>query len=192
MPSRRTPCTRSPPAGCELLFGPYRAPRFGYGDAVHCEARGDAVICATTDAPIPWPVGRRGRFRAIVVYGQLVDAVRRESAQAVAWWWGVSSQTVSAWRKALGVGAVTEGTRRLKRDHALGPAGDAARERAFEVIRDPERDAPRREKIAEAKRGKPRPRHVIEAMRKGRNGKPHSEEARRKISEANRRRRAGG
>src|SRR5262245_63743639 len=53
-------------------------------------------------------------------------------------------------------------------------------------MRDPERDAPRREKIAQAKRGKPRPRHVIEAMRKGRTGKPHDEEARRKMREARR------
>jgi transposase-like protein len=31
------------------------------------------------------------------------DAIRRESNQAVAYWFGVSDQTVSKWRKALGV-----------------------------------------------------------------------------------------
>src|SRR5262249_35930124 len=42
----------------------------------------------------------------------------------------------------------------------------------------------RRAKIAAARRGKSRPRHVIEAMRKGRAGKPQSEETRKKMSEA--------
>src|SRR5262249_26605268 len=52
--------------------------------------------------------------------------------------------------------------------------------------RDPEADAARREKIAAAKRGKPRPRHVIEAMRKANLGRKHTGEARAKMSEAHR------
>jgi hypothetical protein len=58
----------------------------------------------------------------------------------------------------------------------------AARARA--KARDPERRA----KIAAARRGKPRPRHVIEAMRAANLGRPLSEETRRKMSEAHRRR----
>jgi hypothetical protein len=49
-------------------------------------------------------------------------------------------------------------------------------------------DPARRAKIAAAKRGKPRPPHVVEAMRKGRLGTPHSAGARAKMSEAHRRR----
>jgi hypothetical protein len=129
-------------------------------------------------------VGKRGRARSLVVYRDLARAVRRESAQAVAHWWGVTPQTVTKWRKALDVGPVTAGTRRLKRETALGPAVAAAREKAYAVIRDPEKNAARREKIAQAKRGKPRARPVIEAMRQGRTGKPHDDEARRKMSAA--------
>src|SRR5262245_60697576 len=50
-----------------------------------------------------WPVGRKRQkgpiTRSIVLYGDLVKAVRRESAQAVAHWWGVSNFTVSKWRR---------------------------------------------------------------------------------------------
>lgn len=147
-----------------LLFGPYSHPAFGYGDEVQCQVRGAVEVVGLTDAPIPWPVGKRGRQRFIVVYHGLADAVRRESAQAVAHWWGVTPQTVGVWRKALGVGALTEGTRRLKRDNALGPRIAAARAKAVGRARDPER----RRKIAEAARGRPKPPHVVAAMTRGR------------------------
>jgi hypothetical protein len=88
----------------KLLFGPYRTPRFGYGKVAFCEVRGQVTICGLSDAPIPWPVGKRGRAKALVVYKGLANAVRRESNLAVCHWWGVSPQTVSLWRKALEVG----------------------------------------------------------------------------------------
>jgi hypothetical protein len=76
---------------------------------------------------------------------------------------------------------MTEGTVRLKSASAKdSPALAAARERGKLKARDP---VPC-EKIAASKRGKPRPRHVIEAMREGRKGKPHTEEAREKMREA--------
>jgi hypothetical protein len=49
-------------------------------------------------------------------------------------------------------------------------------------------DPERREKIAAAKRGKPRPQHVIEAVRQAHLGTHHSEETRRRMSEAHKRR----
>src|SRR5262249_11919554 len=70
---------------------------------------------------IPWPVCRAGKWLVPVVYRGLAKAVRRESAQAVAYWWGVHRQTVWAWRKALGVGATTEGTARLRSDYTREP-----------------------------------------------------------------------
>src|SRR3954447_10035285 len=97
-----------------LRFGPYRPPRCRDGRPLTCEVRGEVVVCGMTDARIPWPVGKRGRARSLVVCGGLAEAVRRESNAAVCRWWGVTPQTVSKWRKALGVGPVTEGTRRLK------------------------------------------------------------------------------
>ena len=110
-----------------LLFGPYTRPPFAYGDDATCEVRGEVEIVELSNGLIPWPVGKRGRGKGLVVYAGLADAVRRESAQAVAHWWGVTPQTVGVWRKALGVGALTEGTRRLKRDHAHEPGIVAAR-----------------------------------------------------------------
>src|SRR5262245_47938132 len=170
------------------LLGTYRTPRFRYGRPVVCEVRGEVTVCGLSAGPIPWPVGKRGRAKALIVYSGLARAVRRESELAVARWWGVTPQTVWKWRKALGVGAATEGTSRLRRDHFAEPWAEAARAKAHAQSRDAEADAGRRAKIAAAKRGKPRPRHIIEAMAAGRRGKPHTAGARRKMSAAHRRR----
>jgi hypothetical protein len=141
-----------------------------------------------TDAPIPWPLGRHPgksvRARSLVLCGDLAQAVRRESATAVAYHWGVTAQTVTRWRKALGVGHVNEGTHRLRSDLAFEPGPTAGREKGQAKNSDPAR----RERIAAAKRGRPRPPHVVEAMRKGRLGTPHSAEARAKMSAAHKRR----
>src|SRR4051812_26022559 len=98
------------------LLGKYQTPPFHYGDAACCEARGEVIITGLSNAPIPWPIGKRpaSRGRALVLFGHLVKAVRRESVAAVAFHWSVSDQTVTKWRKSLGVGAMTEGTTRLK------------------------------------------------------------------------------
>src|SRR5579872_1403267 len=107
----------------KLLFGPYRTPRFKYGDLVFCELRGWVKITGLTDGRIPWPTCRVGKrkARALILYGALGEAVRRESAQAVGYWWGVAPCTVSMWRQALDVKPTNEGTRRLRHDYALEP-----------------------------------------------------------------------
>jgi hypothetical protein len=167
------------------LLGKYRTPRFRIGRTVFCEVRGEMVITGVTDAPIPWPVGKRGRGRhTLIVYKDLAKAVRRESELAICHWWGVCTTTVWKWRKALGVGFSNEGTHRLLHDNALQPAIVAAFAKAHSMARDPERCR----KIAEARRGKPRPQHVRDAMLKARKGVPHSEETRRRMSETHRRR----
>src|SRR5688572_13767989 len=91
--------------------------------------------------------------------------------------------TVWKWRKALGVGASTEGTHRLRSvvhaDHLREARG----------LSPPTWDEPaRRAKISEAKRGKPRPPHVAEAVRRAHTGTTASEETRKRMSEAHRRR----
>ena len=158
-----------------LFFGPYAMPAVRVGHVVTCEfPDADAVVTALSDALIPWPVGlkttQRGGRPSHLVFGDLAAAVRRESVEAVAHWWGVAPAVVSKWRTALGVPHDNEGTKQLAEAAATDPD--------------------RRTKIAAAKVGKKRPRHVVEAMKKGRTGKPHTEEARRKMSEASRRRRA--
>ena len=97
------------------LLGTYRTPRVRV--VLSCEARDcDVIVTGYSDARIPWPLGRqRGRSaRALVVYGGLAEAVRRESNVAVCHWFGITPQTVSKWRKALGVEPANPGTHRLK------------------------------------------------------------------------------
>jgi hypothetical protein len=146
--------------------------------------RGKVKICGMSDSRMPWPLCKVHRWLVPVVNKGLARAVRRESEQAVAHWWGVGLRSVWQWRKALGVAATTEGTSRLRSDYCQEPWAKRARQKGYAKHRDPQRRA----KIAAARRGKPRPRHVIEAMNNAWRGKTHTEEARRKISEAQKRR----
>ena len=79
------------------------------------------------------------------------------------------------------MGIATEGTSRLHRE-TMEQTGEAMRALGVLKARDPERCR----KIAEARRGKPRPRQVLEAMHAARRGWQHTEEARRRMSEAHR------
>jgi hypothetical protein len=72
-----------------------RTPRFKYGQAVQDLMRGTVLVLGLSDAPIPWPVIRRGSGNMLALYGDLARAVRRESNQAVAHHWGVTGQTVT-------------------------------------------------------------------------------------------------
>jgi hypothetical protein len=168
------------------LLGRYKTPRFRLGDVVRCARRGEVRITGVSDAPTPWPVGQtlpNGRARSLVLYGGLAEAVKRESAEAVMYFWGVKHATVWAWRKALGVGQYTEGTRKRKSE-AFAPHAARVNESSRPTWSSQERRA----KISAAKKGKPRPPHVVEAMRRGRTGKPHDEETRQKMSKSHRER----
>jgi hypothetical protein len=168
----------------KLRFGPYKTPRFNVGQRVRCAVRGEVVIVGQSDAPIPWPLCRVGKWRVPVVYKGLARAVRREAELAVAHWWGIGLWSVWQWRKALGIGATTKGTSRLRREHFKEPWADQMRKKAWAKVGDPERRA----KIAEAKRGKPRPPHVGEAVAAAHRGKRASEATRRKMSASHKRR----
>jgi hypothetical protein len=137
----------------KLLFGPYRTPRLKRGAIVEDEIRGEVTIVGLTDARVPWPIGKRGRAKAYVVFGALARAVRRESAQAVCYWFGVSRPWVRACRRALGVPHHNEGTLRLKIEYANTPARRRALRKAGEHSRRPEVWA----KISAALLGKKRP-----------------------------------
>ena len=73
-----------------LRFGPYKTPRFRYGKIASCEVRGEVRIVGLSEGRIRWPIGqsRQGPL-ALIVFGALAKAVRRESNLAVAHWWGV-------------------------------------------------------------------------------------------------------
>lgn len=116
---------QSRPSG--LIGGPYRTPRVKPGHAVACLMRGEVEVDGLTagpgttaeGVPLAWPYveGVAGK-RSLILVGDLVKAVRRESVSAICRAWGVSRWQVRDWRRALGVGRYNEGTRVLWRSLA--------------------------------------------------------------------------
>jgi hypothetical protein len=170
----------------KLLFGPYKMPQCTIGGTLKCRRRGEVRVVAISDAPISWPMTRNrngtGKL-SLILCDDLVRAVKRESETAVAHHWRVSRLTVWAWRKALSVTRNTPGTAELNRAWLPDRRDDAAMDRLHASLRSPERAA----KIAAAKRGRPRPEHVQEMLRRMWLGKRHSKATRRKMSESQKR-----
>lgn len=148
---------------------------------VFCEVRGTVKIIRLSDGRIPWPIaivpGVGGR--SMVLYGELEKAVRRETPSAIMHWWGVGANTVWNWRKALGVTNTEAETARRRKN---GKRNTKALRAMWAKAQDPVR----REKIAAAKRGKSRPKHVIEKMNRARLKQGTSNATRAKMSAAHR------
>jgi hypothetical protein len=109
------PKKASPP---QLLFGPYRPPALKRGDKATCLDRDtDVVVTGWGEASLGRPRCRlpgRGGVPIPLVDEELARAIRQESAQALGYWWGVSSPVVSRWRRNQGVGRMdSAGSRRL-------------------------------------------------------------------------------
>ena len=102
------------PTDAKLIAGPYRPPRCRLGDLLYCDRSGEVVVSGFTDR-LRWPYTLRYGQVSPILCGDLVRAVRIESAKAVAYWWGVSRQLVFRWRRSLDVPRITPGTRRLRR-----------------------------------------------------------------------------
>ena len=168
----------------QLHFGPYRTPAFRYGKRAQDEVRGEIEFVGTSAGRIPWPIGKQGRYRSLVVYKDLAKAIRREAVLAVAYWWGITPQTVTKWRRRLGItNQWPKGTQRLRRAYTEEPFFKRATRLARAMARDPERC----EKIAASRRGKPRkprPPHVVEAVRQAHLGMRYTDAARNKMSVA--------
>jgi hypothetical protein len=176
-------------ADCFRLLGTYHTPRFRYGKRVFCEVRGLVTVIGLTRASIPWPVCRgigRGSGRtSLVVFDDLAEVIRRECALAVAHHWGVSVVTVSKWRRLLGVPQNNQGTLRLRREYACELGVMDGLHKAQAKAQDPVRRA----KIAAAKRGKPRPPDLMQALHEGNRERGEaSAQTRRKMSAAHKRR----
>jgi hypothetical protein len=168
----------------KLHFGPYRTPRFRIGAKVQCAIRGELVIVGMTDGRIPWPLGIQGRgSRSLVVFHDLVRAIKQESHLAIVFWWGARRSTVQGWRRTLGVPRSNPGTNRLRARYARSPSGKRARSAALAVARDPER----RRRISAGKLGlKPSP-EAVAKMRAKLVGRKLSAEHRQRIAEGVRR-----
>jgi hypothetical protein len=169
------------------LLSRYRTPCIRIGTVLSCESRDcDVIVVGYSDGRIPWPLGRRrgSGVRGLVVFGDLARAVRRESNQSVCHWWGVTEKVVTKWRKALGIGAMNEGTARLRTEYAKEDWFVAGRRTAIANAADPER----RQKLSAAFRGKPRPPHVVQALRRASAGRKVSAETRAKLAAMTRKR----
>ena len=105
-------------------------------------------------------------------------AVQKESNRAICHWWGVTGQTVSQWRKTLGVGRSNPGTSRLHAEHYRDHVGEAMHKALLPALRSPERRA----KISAAKLGKPRP--DLSERNRSRRGAKLSAGARQRMKEA--------
>jgi len=90
--------------------------------------------------------------------------------KAIPWspfWWGVDFQTDSDRRRSLGVDQHNSGTTRLQQINATDVYSLEIHRKGQQKAKSPGV----RRKMADALRGRKRPRHVIAAMRKGRSGK---------------------
>lgn len=169
----------------QLRYGSYATPRFRYGSTATDACRGKVVIVAISNGRIPWPLGcvKGNPNRALIIYGALARAVRCEANQAVCFWWGVTAQTVSKWRKALGVVEQTEGDRAVRAEHGKRNWAKV-RPKFLAKAQDPER----RQKIAAARTGKARPKSVVDALKKANTGRPLSKTHRARQSAAHKKR----
>lgn len=120
-----------------LIAGPYKPPRFKVGGELAglvacrtCRVNPEAVagphpVRGILDGPIPWPYTViAGSRPQLIITAELERAVRTESVQAVAYYWGVSRSWVERARRVLGVPRMTEGTKQLWRDLAETRLGD--------------------------------------------------------------------
>jgi hypothetical protein len=109
------------------------------GSSLVCKIRGRVTVGGMTSAPIRWPYAAgRGGKPPLILCGDLVRAVRTESAAAVAYHWGVDRSVVHDWRQALGVGRFTVGTKlrwQELRATKLNPAVVRAGARAAHAVR---------------------------------------------------------
>lgn len=146
----------------ELLGGPYAAPECKVGDWLDDEVDGALAVGGWTIAPIPWPRRKKTGRHSLILCGDLVQAVKLESAEAICHYWGVGPTKVWQWRQALGVGRVTDGTRQLLQERTGVPPKAAARGRK-KIAGSPEIRA----RIAESLRGRPVHPNTLPGLQKG-------------------------
>src|SRR5687767_12665744 len=89
------------------LLGTYPPPLLKVGHRVYCKYRRTwCRVTSFSDAPIPWPrvqpINTRGGS-GLLVGPNLLRAIRTETAEALKYWFGVSTKVVWKWRRAFKV-----------------------------------------------------------------------------------------
>ena len=157
----------------------YETPSCRVGDWLDDEILGSVQVGGFTSAKIAWPYRKKTGAHSLILCGDLVEAVKNESAQDVCDWFGVGATTVAKWRRTLGVDRQNNmGTQRLYKEllpKKIPPESAAAgRENA--------RSPFSRAKMAATKRNKPvhpnTKKALLEAAKR-----PKSEEWKRKLIE---------
>lgn len=167
-----------------LRFGPYRMRKKAVGDSVRCLYRQrKVVVTAISDAPIPWPRTGNGAASGLIVCDDLERAITKESQAAVMHHWGVSDQTVTNWRRALGVSRMNPGSAEVHREVFAGRWSDAQ----IELGRKRSHSKRAIAKMIESKRGKPIHPNTVIALR-ATAGKPKTDLHRAAMSQAHRKR----
>jgi len=134
-----------------------------------------------SDGHIQWPSTRRTGAFSLILCGDLIRAVQRESEIAVAHHWGVGPVQVWKWRRALGVPRMTNGTRRLVMEIAVETLTPEVRAMAQEAMKSPEVRA----KLSALRAGRPLHPNAIAAQRAAVR-RPKSADYKRAVSERSR------
>ncbi len=149
-----------PSAAKALRFGVYTAPVVDRGAFVFCSYRKRKVEVHSFRASDNWPVAVYRGDPGPIVMGDLVRALRIESAVEVATVWQVHRKTVSLWRRALSVGE-TEGDRARRREaRRARQITPRMREALLQAAARPKPTA-HRQRLAAAHRGRKKPHQAL-------------------------------
>jgi hypothetical protein len=96
----------------KFVGGPYRPPKLPRGGFLKCAVRGKTRVCGYSNGLIPWPVSWR-HPKQLIVCGDLLEALRRESVRAIVFHFGISHATASKLRTLLGIERYNAGSMRL-------------------------------------------------------------------------------
>jgi len=166
----------------KLLYGPYVPPKCAVGDKLPCEYRGrEVTVRGMSDAPIQWPSTRGRGNHSPILCGELIRAVKVEAELAVAYHWGVRYQVVWRWRRALGVSAMTPGSRRLRIEYAEVTLTPEVRAKGKEAMH----SARVRAKLSAIRKGRRQHPNTLAALLEAA-GRPKSEDWKRKFGERSR------
>jgi hypothetical protein len=158
----------------------YATPQFAYGDIVVDDVRGEVEIVGLSDAKIPWPIGKKRNAKSLVVYRDLAKAVHFESNATVCELWGITPQTVSKWRKELGVERTNAGTTQRMRQTMTPTKKAKMHARRQPTYSDPART----EKIRQARLGQPRPKSLMKKLRELSLGRKWTDDQRQQLLDA--------